>query len=241
VTVLVLLLAGLWNLSPLAAAFAHSQSDPSARASYWRPAIHYLRLHLSPDYRVEVVDTIGHWEAVYMPEAGIPLARGWFRQDDFPQNAVLYGRLGSRTYVSWLRSLGIRYVVLTDAPPDYSAVAEAKLIRSGRLPLRRVFRSRHVTIYALASPRPLVTGPGHPRVVALRDTSMTVVVTRSGVYRLAVHASPYWQSSAGCVATGRDGMLRFHARRAGTVRLTFTLSARGAVQALTGTESSTCP
>ncbi len=85
-----------------------------------------------PSYRVEAVDTAGHWPAVYLPTAGIPLARGWFRQDDFPQNALLYGELGPRTYLAWLRGLGVRYVVLTNAPPDYSARAEAALFRSGR-------------------------------------------------------------------------------------------------------------
>jgi hypothetical protein len=94
--------------------------------------------------------------------AGIPLARGWFRQDDFPQNAVLYGRLGPRAYAGWLRALGIGYVVTTSAPPDYSARAEERLIESGRLPLRLVLSTRNVRIYAVRSPRPLITGPGRP-------------------------------------------------------------------------------
>ena len=240
VSVLALALAIAWNVTPLATSFAHAQSDPAARASYWAPAVGYLKAHLSPDYRVEAVDTVGHWDAVYLPEAGIPLARGWFRQDDFPLNAVLYGRLGPRAYTAWLRRLGIGYVVLTTAPPDYSAVAEERLIRSGRLPLRLAFASADVRIYAVRSPRPLMTGPGKPRVATLRDTSVTVVVTRPGTYRIAVHASPYWQTTAGCVSAGRDGMVRLRASRAGTIRLSFGLSASGALQALTGGRDHAC-
>ena len=103
------------------------------------PRSRILHANLTPSYRVEAVDTAGHWPALYLARAGIPLARGWFRQDDFPQNEVLYDDLGPRAYLGWLRGLGVRYVVLTDAPTDYSARGEAALIRGGRTPLRPVF------------------------------------------------------------------------------------------------------
>ena len=61
---------------------------------------------------------------------------------------------------AWLRGLGVRYVVLTDAPPDYSSRAEAALIRSGRSglvpgvpqPARR--RSTRCRTRARSSPAP---------------------------------------------------------------------------------------
>ena len=83
-------LALAWNVTPLASSFERGASDPSSTHSYWTPAIRFLHSKLAPSYRVEAVDTVGHWEADYLPAAGIPLVRGWFRQDDFPQNAVLY-------------------------------------------------------------------------------------------------------------------------------------------------------
>src|SRR5204863_1602986 len=147
-----LALALAWNLSPLAAAFVKAEGDPAANPAYWRPVVSFLRGHLDPSYRVEAVDTAGHWAAVYLPEAGIPLVRGWYRQADFPENALLYGRLGPGAYLAWLRKLGVRYVVLTDAPTDYSAEGEAAVLRGGRARLRVVFRSRHATVYAV--PRP---------------------------------------------------------------------------------------
>ena len=73
-----------------------------------------------------------HWPAAYFPEAGIPIVRGWYRQNDFPANELLYDeQVGPRAYQEWLRSLGVRYVVLAAAPADYSARAEAALLRSG--------------------------------------------------------------------------------------------------------------
>src|SRR5262249_46532910 len=79
-----LALAGVWNLGAIAGNFERPAADGTARPEEWKPAITYLRSHLTPDYRVEAVDTVGHWPAVYLPEAGIPLVRGWYRQDDFP-------------------------------------------------------------------------------------------------------------------------------------------------------------
>ena len=124
-------LAVAWNLTPLAGSFVKTSADPAANAAYWAPAVGFLRENLSPSYRVEAVDTVGHWPAAYLPAAGIPIARGWFRQDDFPRNDLLYAKLDRTRYVAWLRSLGVRYVVLPDAPLDYSAKQEAALIAGG--------------------------------------------------------------------------------------------------------------
>src|SRR5207248_6472332 len=57
-----LVLAAVWNVTPLAANYAHA-SDPTASRAYWQPAIGYLHAHLRPSYRVEAVDTAGHWAA----------------------------------------------------------------------------------------------------------------------------------------------------------------------------------
>src|SRR5205085_12293352 len=130
-----------WNLTPIAYSLGRGAEDPSSARSYWTPSIRFLRARDDPSYRVEAVDTSGHWDAAYLAEAGIPIVRGWFRQGDFPQNELLYDSLGRRSYLAWLRLMGVRYVVLTDAPVDYSARGEARLLRSGRSGPRRVFRS----------------------------------------------------------------------------------------------------
>ena len=60
----VFLLALSWNLTPLVASYAQVRDNPASRATYWAPAIRFLHARLDPSYRVEVVDTTGHWPAV---------------------------------------------------------------------------------------------------------------------------------------------------------------------------------
>jgi hypothetical protein len=233
-------LAVSWNVSPLAASFAHATSDPAASKAYWAPAVTYLHRHLGASYRVEAVDTEGHWAAVYLPRAGIPLARGWFRQDDFPQNKVLYSRLGPRAYLEWLRSLGVRYVLLTGAPVDYSARGEARLVTSGRSKLRPVFWSPQVRIFEVPNARRIVTGPGPAGVLAFTETRIDLELSRPGRYRLAVRFSPYWQPSSGCVLKRSDGMVELAVQRGGFLRLHFDVQPGRAFREVTGRRSLSC-
>jgi hypothetical protein len=228
-------LALAWNVTPLAAGLVRGESDVTARAGVWRAPVAYLHAHLRPDYRVEAVDTTEHWPAFYLAEARIPLVRGWFRQDDFPSDALLYRRLRPATYRRWLQDLGVAYVVLTRSPPDYSARQEAALVRGGRAGLRRVWTSPEIAIYKVSRPRPIVTGPGRPALLALRESRLLVRVTRGGTYRVAVHWSPYWHASTGCVAPTRGGMLRLHTRAAATIRINFDVDASRLLDALAGT------
>jgi hypothetical protein len=224
-----------WNAAPLAHNYARGGADPASGVAYWQPAIEFLSANLTPAYRVEAVDTAGHWAAVYLPRAGIPLARGWFRQDDFPQNQVLYRRpLDARNYLTWLRSMGIRYVVLPEAPHDYSARAEAELLRSGAAGLKWVLRSPQLTIFEVPSPRPIVTGPGPAIVRSLTRSRLVVRLTEPGTYRVALRHSPYWQASSGCLSRGVDGMLRLTVTRPATVQLGFDVDAGRALAALAG-------
>jgi hypothetical protein len=229
-----LALACAWNLSPLAWSYSRARADVGFEPAYWQPAIDFLHENLTPSYRVEVVDTANHSAAVQMPQAGIPLARGWYRQDDFPQNALLYDELRRDAYLSWLRGLGIRYVVLSDIKPDYSAKHEAELIRSGESGLHAVFRARHLTIYAVPRPRPIVTGPAPAEVLDVGQGHMLLRLERPGSYRIAVRYSPYWRSDAGCFSSGEDKMILFQARRSGLMRLQFRLGAKRALTAVVG-------
>jgi hypothetical protein len=235
-----LALAMSWNLSPLAATVVQSSRDPSSDAEYWRPAIAFIKANLDPGYRVEAVDTVGHWPAFYLARAEIPIARGWYRQDDFPQNRVLYGDLGARPYLAWLRRLAVRYVVVANAPPDYSARGERRLFDSGRSGLRRVFRTDSLSIYEVPDPAPIVVGPGRARVLDLRPAKLVIRIARPGAYRVAIRWSPYWHPSSGCLSARPDEMIRLDAPRAGTVVLRFSVDAERALQTMAGTSKRTC-
>ena len=234
-------LALSWNATPLAYSFVRTASDPSENPAFWRPAIRFLHRDLTPAYRVEAVDTAGHWEAVYLARAGIPIVRGWFRQDDFPQNEILYDPLHRRAYLAWLHGLGVRYVVLPNVPLDYSALNEAKLLRSGRSGLEPVFRTRTLTIYSVPSPVPIVTGPGRPQVLSLSDSTIVLRLSRPGTYRLALHYSPYFAAPGACVYSNRDGLSELRVQRPGVLKLSFAVTASRALAAIAGSHSSCAP
>jgi len=229
-----LAVAAAWNVPPLLANFQHAAADPASTASYWQPAMRYLHGHLTPDYRVEVVDTLEHWPAAYFPEEGIPIVRGWYRQNDFPTNELLYDRPGPAAYRRWLRSLAVRYVVLSDAPPDYSSRLEAALLRRGVPGLRPVLRSTHLTVFELESPRPLITGPAPARVVRMLPTRLFLRVGAAGRYTIAVRFSPYWRTLDGCVARTLNGMTSLTAFRPGLIDLDFKVNLHRSVEVLTG-------
>ena len=229
-----------WNVGALTTAYAGAATDPGSKASFWQPAVSYLHSHLSADYRVEVVDTAGHWPAVYFPQANIPLARGWFRQDDFPQNDLLYHPLSADQYLNWLHSLGIEYVVLSDAPPDFSAAGEAALLQSGLSGLPATLQTATLTVYQVPDPTSIVTGPGSPKVRRLEPAGLALTLDQPGTYRVSVRWSPYWRASDGCLEQGPDGMIRLTAARAGPVDLDFGVNPSAALHALTHATAPEC-
>jgi hypothetical protein len=216
-----LAVAAFWNVTPLVANYRKAAADPAGTPAYWQPAVRYLHAHLTPSYRVEAVDTVEHWPALFLPTEGIPLVRGWYRQNDFPTNEVLYKPFGAVSYRRWLRSLGVRYVVLSDAPPDYSSRGEAQLVRRGVPGLTLVFTAPHIRIYELRHATPLISGGSVRRML---PTRIFLQVPAAGDYRVAVRFSPYWRTFQGCVSATRDGMTRLTAFAPGIVDLDFKVN-----------------
>jgi hypothetical protein len=183
-----------------------------------------------------VVDTAAHWPAAYVADAGIPLARGWYRQADYPQNDLLYRRLTAPGYDAWLRRLGVAYVVLSDVRPDFSARQEAQLLASGRSGLTVVRREGRVTIFAVPAPTAIVSGPGEPQVTELDHDSLRLRVDQPGEFHLAVQWSPYWDASHGCLSRAPDGMTVFRTGEPGTVTIDHRVRIAEALRVLTGRE-----
>ena len=232
-------LALSWNVTPLAYSFrAHAPTTRPPRPHYWQPVVGYLHHALTPDYRVEVVDTAGHWDAVYLPAARIPIVRGWFRQDDFPQNELLYDKLDAARVP--------RLAPPAQRPlrrPDGRAARLQRRARpsscaSGRSGLPVVFRSRRHRLLG-----PVAEADRHrPRPAAgeaLTESTVTLRLSRPGTYHLGIRYTPYLRSPLGCVSESKDGMTVLTAPQAGTVKLAFSVSTRGALAALTGRKT-TC-
>jgi hypothetical protein len=233
-------LALSWNVTPLAASFRRGTTDAARSPLFWAEPIVFLRHNLAPAYRVEAVDTAGHWEALYLAQAGIPLTRGWFRQDDFPQNGLLYDDLGVRGYLHWLRQLSVRYIVLTDGPLDYSTRGEARIIRAHPRLFPVVLRFPGGRILQVSSPQPLVRGgPAPAQVDLVAATSIVFTAAKPGRYSIGVRYSPYFRSKDACIRRLPGGFTSVTVRHAGLVRVGFDLGAKSAARALVG-RSPTC-
>jgi hypothetical protein len=211
---------------------AHGWQAPYDSAAYYRPLIRFLRSQPGAqehDWRVEVPFTKGHWEA-YRLAPEFPLARGWERQLDIADDPLFYdGKLDASSYRAWLARLAVRYVAVAsssptlNAPADYSARAELRLIASGLPYLKRVAKLRHWTIYAVADPTPIVTGAAEQTGMGANWLKLTF--TRPGSALIRVRFSPYWKLSGvdGCVAPAGE-FTRVSASAAGRASLTIAFA-----------------
>jgi hypothetical protein len=186
-------------------------TQPAASPAFWTPVVRFLAAHRRPVSRVEVVATWGHWEAYYLAKDGVSLARGWYRQDDYPQNQVLYrgDELTAAAYVRWLHRMGVRYVLLPTGALDYTAKSEAALLRSGRSGLAVVAHLRNWTVFRAPHPTPMLspTSAGSARVIRIDPGAVRIHVARPGSFELRVRFTPYWQAPAGvCLGQAADGM-----------------------------------
>jgi hypothetical protein len=206
-----LALAVFYNVYPYAkhATVRAADTRPAAEA-FWAPAVAFLRAHADANNRVEVVPTFDHWEAYWLPKAGFALARGWDRQIDIAENGVLYREpLTPQRYRSWLRMMGVRYVLLPDATiGKKGAEREALLLVSGRSGLVEVFSSANLRIFELPRARPILTGPGHATLTRFGHDRIVGTVGAPGTYRLRVRYMPYWQVRQGgiCLERAPNGM-----------------------------------
>jgi hypothetical protein len=202
-----------------------SAGNPSTSAAYWRPLLGFLSRQRAAGvpFRVEIPFTAFHWEA-YEVAPQFPLARGWERQLDIADNGLFYsGRLTAGRYETWLHQLAVRYVAVSDAGVDYSAVQEQGLVERGLSYLRLVQRTRHWRIYAVRDPTPLAGGAA--TALALGPDSVTLRAQRPGSALVRVRFTPYWALAGGPGCVAPDGeFTRVTLRRPGVVRLVIRFS-----------------
>jgi hypothetical protein len=220
-----------WQANAPVADFAAASSDPGVNASYYTPLLSELRT-LGVGYgarpaRVEVVPTVDHWEARWVAPH-VMIARGWERQLDVYRNGLFYEQpqpLTAARYRSWLWQNAISYVALPDAPLDYSAKAEARLLRAGGLSyVREVWRSAHWRLFVVLGASSLASPPGV--LSAARSEDLTLYAPRPGSYTVRVRFTPYWAlaSGRGCVSESKAGWTEVTARRAGSLHVVIRFS-----------------
>jgi hypothetical protein len=158
-----------------------------------------------------------------VPESGLALARGWYRQIDIKENELFYrSTLEPETYRAWLRKLGIRYVVLPETQLDRkSAAPEAGLLRSGRSGLNVALLTETATVYELPGATPILSGPGAASLTRFDHDRIDGRVAQPGAYKLAVRHTPYWVIASGevCLTEASDGMTLVHASEPGSFSL----------------------
>ena len=190
---------------PAVRAVAEAHGDPSTEASFYDGPRAFLEGVVQPGERVEVAFTHNHWEAAHLATA-VPLARGWERQLDEKANPLFYdGRpLTPWRYHRWLHDSAVRWVALPDAPLDYSADAEARLLEQGVPYLREVHRSPGWRIWEVSDPEPPASDGA--RITAADPAGFEVEAVGPTVVRQRY--TRWWRSDGACVTRAPGGWTR---------------------------------
>jgi hypothetical protein len=214
-----------WQLRAPVSDYASAASDPAAPASYYAQLLAELRrLHVGYDarpVRIEVVPTRNHMEARWVADR-VAIARGWERQLDIARNEIFYKEpvpLEARRYGAWLAENAVSYVALPDAPLDYSARREARIVDNGPAYLREVWHSRHWRLFEVRRATPLA---GRPAVLSeLSSDSFTLRAPTAGTFLVHLRFTPYWAivGGHGCVRRAQLGWTDVRVQRAGSVHV----------------------
>jgi hypothetical protein len=193
--------------------WAQAAGDPTVQERSYAGLVAFLERQEGPPFRVEVPFTDNHWESAWLGSR-VPLARGWQRQLDRRVNPLFYDSerpLTATRYRRWLDANAVRFVALPDAPLDYSARAEARLLRRGVSYLRPVYRDRVWRVWEVRDAEPLAASG---ELVELGPDHFTLDAGARGTStRVRIRWTPYWQvaSGIGCVGPTPDGFTRVDA------------------------------
>lgn len=219
-----------WQLRAPIADYVSAASDPASKSSYYSPLLAELRrLHVGYGMRaarIEVVPTRNHMEARWVADR-VAIARGWERQLDIARDDVFYGHsatLGAARYRAWLSQNAISYVALPDAPLDYSARGEARLIAAAPSYLRELWHSAHWRLFEVRRATPLAQVPS--MLTRLDRDSFTLRASRAGSFVVRVRFTPYWAIAGGrgCVRQARGDWTELEIPSAESVRVAIDFS-----------------
>ena len=187
---------------PAVRAVAEAHGDPSTKASFQAEARNYLEKVAKPGERVEVPLTRNHWEAADLAKV-VPLARGWERQLDQKSNPIFYSssKLTAASYHGWLRENAVRWVALPNAPLDYSARQESRLLDRGPAYLKLVYHSPRWRIWEVRGTDPPASAGA--KMLGAGPTWFEVDTTKPTVVRQRY--TRYWSTRGACVRKAPGG------------------------------------
>lgn len=220
-----------WQLLPMVGAIGIDSRDPSTRRAYFAPMLAELRHVASGPTRIEIPFTHEHWEASFVAPS-VSLARGWERQLDISENSIFYqpNALNPTTYRRWLNDKGVTFVALPDAPLDYSARAEAALLRHGAGYLKPIWRDGHWRLWQVRGSPGLVTGSA--RLTSFVAGGFTVDAAHSGTITVRVRYTAQWSivdnDHGACLSQDPSGWTVVRASRPGSIHVVSQLLPTGA-------------
>ncbi|MDA8025281.1 MAG: hypothetical protein M0T78_01895 [Actinomycetota bacterium] len=195
-------------------------TDPTAtyleQSANWT----HLALQLHQEFgqqRIEYVDTALHEGAYFLPKFEVPLARGWFRQSDQPDNALFYSsnRVFSADYKSWLCAHDLAAVVLPPGPYDYSSQYEASLVANGTNYLKATKTVGRFRIYR-------VVGCDNHTTIAVYPHLFEVTSSANGQYgTLPIHFARQLLPPAGIIINQSGGLINLKTSRQKAISIRF--------------------
>jgi hypothetical protein len=189
---------------PAVRAVAEAHGDPSTSAAFFADPRAVLERAVKPGQRVEVAFTHNHWEAAHLATV-VPLARGWERQLDEKANKLFYdGPLTADRYHRWLLNSGVAWVALPNAPLDYSAKAEAKLLEHGLPYLELVHETPDWRIWQVRDAAPPASDGA--RVTEVQPNGFDVDTHGPTVVRQRY--TRWWRSGSACLTRAPGGWTR---------------------------------
>jgi hypothetical protein len=243
-----IVLFSLLQFGTVTSHFLNAVERPQTTRAYFAPALDAARDLYDPNYRFHVVALRRHWEALYFPEAGYPITRGWYRQADAIHNSLFYTPYDAAEYAAWLRSMGVEYIFSpVQAPLDPWSRREARLLESSRA-FDLVEQTGAWRIYRLLDAEPiLVPDPALPEAAAggapregtisfFGHERIIFTVTRPGTYWMKVTSSPYWvlEGGSGAVVPRADRFMDLRLRRSGTYTLRFVVTPTRTLDVIAG-------
>ena len=203
-------------LPPVSITEVQERGDPALSVEFYAPLLDQLAAR-GADGPIEVVPSLRRGEAAFVAPV-VATARGWSRQVDIRRNPIFYdGTLNAATYRGWLDDNAISYVAIANGPYEWAATDEAALVRRGLSYLQPVWSDRAWTLYAVTSPRPVISFPG--RVIARDPVSLTVSLPEPGEYVVRVRWSRYLSTSDGCMRPTAEGWSVLVVEHSGTATI----------------------
>jgi len=223
VALAIVIAAMLWWQPPLVTSDVTSAGARGTRAAFFSPLVDQLQRR-QPLGRIEIVPLRDHWEAAYVAESVVPVARGWERQADVGRNRLFYSSaLTAPSYWAWLRDNAVAMVAVPRGQRlDPAGVREGTLVGTGLPYLQLAWSSADWRLYTVRDAQRMVSPPG--RMMASDAAGVTFTTDRPARLMLRLRFSRWVTlfGPAGACLGPRLGWTSVTVTRAGRYRVSST-------------------